>query len=125
MDVVFRNGFPESDSCGDCWRREDIYNVRSHQIVLNRRSLVIDHLHPQTNSLNHVKTGVAHFYFDQNDRIHQKAVHVIRCLLKQLVFQLDSVPNALESTYDLFLQNDGQEPEKELFNVLLEKVKIG
>jgi NACHT domain len=51
-----------------------------------------------------LKFGVTHFYFDYAER--QGAETALRCLLKQLVYQLESVPPELERAYDLW---DGQD----------------
>jgi hypothetical protein len=49
------------------------------------RSHVIDH-HART--LKAPEQCVVYFYFDQNDQVNQTAEFVIKCLLKQLVYQL-------------------------------------
>jgi hypothetical protein len=74
------------------------------------RSIVIDHLLPQTNNLNRNKTGVLHFYFQYNDRSNQNAEHFFRSLLKQLLHHLDDVPPSVEQAYNQSI-NMGTEPK--------------
>jgi len=87
----------------------------------NHRSLAIDKHVALTNTRNHVKIGVMHIYFNTSGEIHQKADKVIRSLLKQLVFQLDEIPDSIEDAYDLFL-HDPREPERATFEDHLKNV---
>lgn len=53
-------------------------------------------------------------YFQFNGQSQQRLEIVVRHLLKQLVFQLDEIPDQLELAYDLS-QQDGQEAEDATF----------
>jgi hypothetical protein len=61
---------------------------------------VVDKLLPQTNTRNTSKTAVLFFYFDYTDPSARTAEAAISALLKQLVYQLGSLPKQLESIYD-------------------------
>src|SRR5277367_1701921 len=49
---------------------------------------------------------VVYFYFDQNDQVNQTAEFVVKCLLKQLVYQLSGktelLPAPLRSAFEKF-----------------------
>jgi hypothetical protein len=83
------------------WGRKIIYGVSMLCCVkANFRSLVIDNLHPFTNSLNRKKTGVVHFYFEYSNRKQQRTKDFIRCLIKQLIYQLDTIPDSVVTVYN-------------------------
>jgi hypothetical protein len=78
------------------------------------RSLVIDKLIGLTNNRNHIRIAVMHAYFDMNSQLTQNTEQIVRFLLKQLVFQMDELPEAIGGAYDLY-KHDGQEPEEASF----------
>jgi hypothetical protein len=82
-------------------------------------SLVVDKLLPQTNNRNTLKTAVLFFYFDYNDPSARTADAVVSALLKQLVYQLDSLPKQLESSYDQCLNNGLSKPEMDTLTDML------
>jgi len=49
---------------------------------------------------------VVYFYFDQNEKVNQNAESVLKCLIKQLVFQLSgqtqSTPTPLKAAFDQY-----------------------
>ena len=79
---------------------------RPYILEVNFRSLVINNLHPYTNNLNPKKTGVVHFYFEYSNRKQQRTKDFIRSLIKQLIYQLDTIPESILNVYNRVL-NDG------------------
>jgi hypothetical protein len=57
--------------------------------------------------LNQKTIGVAYVYFSDSDRYQQTADNIIACLLKQLVYQLQSLPPRVELAYDLSTKGIG------------------
>lgn len=82
------------------------------------RSLVIEKLLQYTNSLVDPRIAVIHFYFDYNDEKNQKAGDLIRSLLKQMVYQLDSVPDDVVTAYRRASEK-GREPNRRSFIELI------
>jgi hypothetical protein len=82
------------------------------------RSIVIENLKLQTNSLNRKKIGVAFFYFDNHDPNDQEADDFVRSLLKQLVYQSKfcDLPDTLGKMYDRQISmGDSAEPTRDQF----------
>jgi hypothetical protein len=77
----------------------------------------VDTLRQKTNNLNRQKVGVVFYYFDYNIK-DQTAGNVVKCLLKQLVYQLGPLPPILESAYDSWVR-DGVKPSQNLFSDVL------
>jgi ankyrin repeat domain-containing protein 50 len=71
-------------------------------MCLTISSLLVDSSLQYTNNLNTVKIGVVHFYFEYNRRENQRADEVIKSLLKQLIYQLDTIPENVEQAYQQF-----------------------
>ena len=71
--------------------------------LLMNRSHVIDYL---ARTLKAPEQCVVYFYFDQNDQVNQTAEFVVKCLLKQLVYQLSGKtelpPAPLKSAFEKF-----------------------
>jgi hypothetical protein len=91
-------------------------------ILINERSLVIDHLRLQTNSKNVKKVGVIHFYFDNHDAGNKTAEDVIRSFLKQIVYQMDdiNVPKNLTLMFEHYnLKGISEEPTRDQLLSLL------
>jgi hypothetical protein len=67
------------------------------------RSHIIDYL---ARTLIAPEQCVVYFYFDQNDQVNQTAEFVVKCLLKQLVYQLSGKtelpPAPLKSAFEKF-----------------------
>jgi hypothetical protein len=81
----------------------------------------VDKLLPKTNNRSSEKVGVLHLYFDYKHSKSQKAEDVLRCLLKQLVYQMDSLPPQLESAYDKCVNKGGPKPNTKNFADVLEE----
>jgi hypothetical protein len=82
---------------------------------LKSRSLFID----QFTSLAQVtpeKCGALYFYFSYDDK-ELNEEKVIRCLLKQLVFRLDSVPRQLDKDYENWTSRDIRPTVESLVNI--------
>ena len=77
----------------------------------------MDTLRQKTNILNRERVGVVFYYFDYNIK-DQTAEYVVKCLLKQLVYQLGPLPPKLESAYDNWIK-DSAKPPHDLFSDLL------
>lgn len=67
------------------------------------RCNVIDYL---SRTLKSPEQCVVYFYFDHNEQVNQTAEFVLRCLLKQLVFQLSGstelLPHPLRAAFDKY-----------------------
>lgn len=74
----------------------------------------------QTNSRNALKVGVLFFYFDYNDSKSQRAEDVVAILLKQLVYQLDELPDRLDEVYERYIKQGLRErPATDILTKLL------
>ena len=72
-------------------------------------SLVVDRFLRYTNDRINPRIGVIHFYFDYKYQSKQKAEDVIRSLLKQSVYELDSILEEVKSAYQQASEK-GQQP---------------
>jgi len=71
-------------------------------MCLTISSLLVDSSLLYTNNLNTMKIGVVHYYFEYNRRESQRADEVVKSLLKQLIYQLDTIPENVEQAYQQF-----------------------
>jgi hypothetical protein len=101
------------------WSWEVVHHVRFSMIWLIFSSLVVDKLLPQTNNHNTSKTAVLLFYFDYTDPSARTVEAAIRALLKQVIYQLDSLPQSLELIYDQCLNRGLSKPEIDTFAEML------
>lgn len=67
--------------------------------MLTSRSIVVDHLLPFTNNLNHDKIGVLAVYFQYDSRNLQTSDNIARSLCRQILYQLEIIPASLEAAY--------------------------
>jgi hypothetical protein len=88
--------------------------------MLTSRSIVVDHLLPFTNNLNHDKIGVLAVYFQYDSRNLQTSENIARSLCRQILCQLDIIPASLEAAYRRFKEgNMSAQPDINFFFSLL------
>src|ERR1700731_1726739 len=88
--------------------------------MLTSRSIVVDHLLPFTNNLNHDKIGVLAVYFQYDSRTLQTSENIARSLCRQILCQLDIIPASLEAAYKRFkVGNMSAQPDINFFFSLL------
>jgi hypothetical protein len=87
-------------------------------MFLIQSSLVIDIL-LQIKNTSDFSLGVCYFYFHYDDRKSQTAEDVVASLLKQLVFQDKSLPPAVESAYDRWVNQSVLAKDLATFTELL------
>lgn len=63
-------------------------------------SLLVDRLFLHTNNLNPTKIAVVAFYFDCTNATRRSARSVALGLLKQILYQSDTIPRQVEECYD-------------------------
>lgn len=84
-------------------------------LLMNSRSIVVDHLHEIFNTQN---VGIAYFYFDYQNQETQIPAHFIACLLRQLAAQGKSFPRPLLELHDRYKREPIGLITTELGNVL-------
>jgi hypothetical protein len=81
----------------------------------------VDALRPFTNSLNPKKTAVTYFYFDYNDQETQNAEYVVSCLLKQLLYQVNSFPSKIVAHYEQCAKRGNEKPDLDTLTDLFQE----
>jgi hypothetical protein len=67
-------------------------------LYLHQRSFAIDHVADYIEERN---CAVLYIYLDYKEQSNQADYHLLSCLLKQLVSQMDSIPSSLVSLYEI------------------------
>lgn len=80
-------------------------------------SIVISHLQPVANC------AVAYIYFDFHEQDQQKPVQILASLVKQLAYQISSLPKELEDLHKRLNPQDKKPTAEELYSTLLSTFK--